>query len=299
MKSIPLAAALTAATLPPDLRHEYATINGIRMHYVESGTGDLVILLHGFPESWYSWRHQIAALAPRYRVVAPDLRGYNETEARGPYDTGTLQRDVIALIEHLGERRAHIVGHDWGAAIAWLLAIEHPDVVRTLTICNVPHPEVFRRKLWRSPRQLLRSWYIFFFQLPWLPERVLAWRDYRALARGIINDCRPGTFTREDIKTYLAGWRRQGLGGGVNWYRAAVRHPQRLPRPVPRISAPTLMIWGEDDAALGKELTNGTSDYVENLDLHYLPNTSHWVQQEEPGIVNRLLLAHLERYAGT
>jgi pimeloyl-ACP methyl ester carboxylesterase len=280
------------------LRHEYAEINGIRMHYVEAGSGDLVVFLHGFPESWYSWRHQLQALAPKYRVVAPDQRGYNETEKLGPYDTGTLQDDILGLIEHLGEKQAHIVAHDWGAAIAWLLAINHPEAVRTLTICNVPHPAVFQKQLRRNPRQWLRSWYILFFQLPWLPQRILAYRRYHNLARGIINDCAAGTFTRGDVLTMLEHWRRQGLDGGVNWYRAAIRKPQRLPDPVPTITAPTLMVWGEDDVALGKELTYGTDEYVNDLDLHYLPNTSHWVQQEKPAAVNALLLAHLERHAG-
>ncbi len=287
---------MPSVTLPADLRHEYAEVNGIRMHYVEAGSGELVVLLHGFPEFWYSWRHQIAALAPHYRVVAPDLRGYNETEKKHPYDTRTLQEDVIALVHHLGEERAHIVAHDWGGAIAWLLAIEHPEVVRTLTVCNIPHPALFQKKILRSPRQLARSWYMAFFQIPLLPQRFVAARDYRVLAKNLINDCRPGTFTRDDMRMFLAAWRRQGLDGGINWYRALFRHPRRLPNPAPRVMAPTLLIWGEDDVALGKELTYGTEEYVEQLVVHYLPHTSHWVQQEEPAAVNRLLLAHLEQY---
>jgi pimeloyl-ACP methyl ester carboxylesterase len=288
---------MPAATLPADLAHHYATINGIRMHYVEAGAGETVVFLHGFPEFWYSWRHQLGALAPKYRVVAPDLRGYNETDATGPYDTDTLQQDVIALIHHLGEERVHVVAHDWGGAIAWLLAINHPGVVRTLSVCNLPHPELMRRGL-RRPRQLLRSWYIFFFQLPWLPERALAFGNYQRLAKALLNDCRPGTFTRDDIRAFLGAWRRQGLGGGVNWYRAALRHPRSLPKPVPRVTAPTVLIWGEDDIALGKELTYGTEDFVEDLTIHYLPNTSHWVQQEEPEKVSEFILEHIERASG-
>lgn len=283
-------------TLPPDLRHEYADINGIRMHYAEAGSGDDVILfLHGFPESWYSWRHQLAHFAPRYRVIAPDLRGYNETEARGPYDTTTLQEDVLALIRHLGVERVHLVAHDWGAAVAWLLAIHHPEVLRSLTICNVPHPAIFAQQLRRNPRQLLRSWYMFFFQLPWLPEKFLASQGYQRLARMIIRDTKPGTFTREDVTQMLEAWRRHGLGGGVNWYRAAIRKRQPLPDPVPVILTPTILVWGEDDVALGKELTYGTDRYVHDLAVHYLPNTSHWVQQEEPERVNRFIEAHLRR----
>jgi epoxide hydrolase 4 len=283
------------ATLPEDLQHRYATVNGIRMHYVEAGRGETVLLLHGFPEFWYSWRHQIAALAPHYRVVAPDLRGYNETENRGPYDTDTLQQDVLALIDEIGGEPVHLVAHDWGAAVAWLLAIRHPERLKSLTICNVPHPVLFQRGL-RRPAQLKRSWYIGFFQLPSLPERALALKSYHILARTLIRDCRPGTFTREDIKEFLAGWRRQGLNGGINWYRAVVRQPRRLPDPVPSITVPTLMIWGEQDLALGKELTYGTEEFVEDLQLEYFPDASHWVQQEEPDRVNELLLEHLRAH---
>ena len=287
---------MPAATLPADLQHRYADINGIRMHYAEAGTGDeLVLFLHGFPESWYSWCHQLAFFAPRYRVVAPDQRGYNLTDDQGPYDTGTLQEDVLALIRHLGVEKVHLVAHDWGAAIAWLVAINHPQVLHSLTICNVPHPAVFAEQLRKNPRQWLRSWYIAFFQLPWLPERFVARAHYQSLARMIIRDTRPGTFTREDVQEMLESWRRQGLGGGINWYRAALRRRASLPEPLPRIPVPTILIWGEDDVALGKELTYGTEQYVEDLRVHYLPNTSHWVQQEEPDKVDLLIAELLER----
>jgi pimeloyl-ACP methyl ester carboxylesterase len=274
--------------------HHYADINGIRMHYVEAGSGPLVVFLHGFPEFWYSWRHQLAALAGSYRVVAPDLRGYNETEARGPYDTATLQDDVLALIAHLGAGRAHIVGHDWGGAVAWLLATHHPEQVQSLTVCNLPHPALFQQAV-RRPRQALRSWYIAFFQLPWLPERVLAADSYHRLARGMIRQCRPGTFTRDDVKAFLSAWRRQGLSGGINWYRGIVRSPRGLPDPVPLILAPTLLIWGERDPFLGRELTHGTERYVHQLTIEYLPDAGHWVQQEEPARVNDLVRTHLDR----
>jgi pimeloyl-ACP methyl ester carboxylesterase len=278
----------------PQLQHEYADINGIRMHYVEAGRGETVLFLHGFPEFWYSWRHQLAALAPHYHVVAPDLRGYNETENRGPYDTDTLQADVLALIRHLGEEQVHLVAHDWGGAIAWLLAMEHPNAIRSLTVCNLPHPALFQKAL-QTPRQLLKSWYIGFFQLPWIPERAVALDDYHRLAEGMIDQCRPGTFSRDGIKAFLAAWRRQGLGGGINWYRAAVRRPRPLTAPVPLVVAPTLLIWGEGDAFLGKELTCGTDQYVRDLEIVYLPGTSHWVQQEEPEKVNNLLQSHLAK----
>lgn len=274
------------------LTHRFAQVNGIRMHYVECGTGEPVLFLHGFPECWYSWRHQIGAIAGEYRVIAPDLRGYNETENAGPYDTDTLQADVLGLIAAIGEDSVHLVAHDWGGAIAWLLAMEHPEAVRTLTVCNLPHPALFEQGV-RRPKQLARSWYMLFFQLPWLPEQVLAGRGYQHLARMLIRDCAPGTFTRDDIRFYLDSWREHGLGGGINWYRALFRHPRRLASPPPLVEAPTLLIWGENDRALGKELTFGTDEYVQDLRIEYLPGVSHWVQQEAPAQVNRLLSEHI------
>jgi pimeloyl-ACP methyl ester carboxylesterase len=285
---------MTTAIEGTDLQHRYAYVNGIRMHYVEAGAGELVVLLHGFPEFWYSWRHQIRALATHCRVIAPDLRGYNETENAAPYDIETLQEDVIALIRNAGEESAHIVGHDWGGAVAWMLAIQHPERVRSLVVCNLPHPEVFQRAV-RRPRQLLRSWYMGFFQLPWLPERALAAGRYHRLARKMIRECRAGTFTREDVNAYLEAWRRQGLGGGINWYRALARRRPQLPKPVPLVVAPTTLIWGDRDAYLGKELTEGTERHVADLTVHHLPGVSHWVQQEAPVEVNTYLLQHLER----
>jgi pimeloyl-ACP methyl ester carboxylesterase len=285
---------MTSPQLSVPVEHRFADINGIRMHYVEAGSGsETLVFLHGFPEFWYSWRHQIEAFAPEFRVVAPDLRGYNETENAGPYDTGTLQEDVAALIRHLGEEKVHLVGHDWGGAVGWLLAINRPEILRSYVACNIPHPAMFQRGI-RNPRQLLRSWYVFFFQLPWLPEKFLARQRYQQLAKLLIDDTRPGTFTREDIKAYLEAWRRQGLAGGVNWYRAALRQSQPLPDP-PVVTVPTTLIWGEDDRALGKELTFGTEEFVPDLTVHYLPDTSHWVQQERPTEVNQFIREHLER----
>ncbi len=277
------------------LTHHRAPINGIQMHWVEAGAGhETIVFLHGFPEHWYSWRHQLAEFSQAYRVVAPDLRGYNETENRGPYDTGTLQQDVIELLDHLRLEKVHLVAHDWGAAIAWLLGMNRPERLLSLAIMNVPHPKLFEKGI-RSPRQLLRSWYVFAFQIPWLPEKVLAANRYQALARSIIRSCKAGTFTRDDARTMLESWRLQGLGGGLNWYRAAVRSRIPLPDPLPRITVPTTMIWGESDAALGKELTYGTGEYVEDLTVHYLPDVSHWVQQEAPQQVNDYLREHFAR----
>ena len=281
-----------------DLAHKYATINGIRVHYVEAGSGELVILLHGFPDCWYSWRHQIKALSTQYHVVAPDLRGYNETDNTGPFDIETLREDVIQLINHLGSKQAHIIGHDWGGAIAWSLAISNPEVVQTLGICNIPHPANFFKGL-RTFTQLKRSWYIFFFQIPLLPERLLARNNYQGFAR-LMSRIKPNT--DEDVKFYVNSWKKYGLSGGINWYRAMARNivkgktslTQNLNSSM-QVAARTTMIWGEKDFALGKELTFDTDQYVPDLAIFYLPDNGHFVQQEAPETVNKLLLEHLSK----
>ena len=281
-----------------DLEHNYATINGIRVHYVEAGSGELVILLHGFPDCWYSWRHQIKALSTQYHVVAPDLRGYNETDNTGPFDIETLREDVIQLINHLGSKRAHIIGHDWGGAIAWSLAISNPEVVQTLGICNIPHPANFFKGL-RTFTQLKRSWYIFFFQIPLLPERLLARNNYQGFAR-LMSRIKPNT--DEDVKFYVNSWKKYGLSGGINWYRAMARNIVKGNTSFTRklnssmqVVARTTMIWGEKDFALGKELTFDTDQYVPDLAIFYLPDNGHFVQQEAPQTVNKLLLEHLSK----
>ncbi|MCH2656709.1 MAG: alpha/beta hydrolase [Dehalococcoidia bacterium] len=281
-----------------DLEHNYATINGIRVHYVEAGSGELVILLHGFPDCWYSWRHQIKALSTQYHVIAPDLRGYNETDNTGPFDIETLREDVIQLINHLGSKRAHIIGHDWGGAIAWSLAISNPEVVQTLGICNIPHPANFFKGL-RTFTQLKRSWYIFFFQIPLLPERLLARNNYQGFAR-LMSRIKPNT--DEDVKFYVNSWKKYGLSGGINWYRAMARNIVKGKTSLTRnlnssmqVVARTTMIWGEKDFALGKELTFDTDQYVPDLAIFYLPDNGHFVQQEAPETVNKLLLEHLSK----
>ena len=290
-----------------ELEHNYATINGIRMHYVESGSGELVILLHGFPDCWYTWRHQIKALSTKYHVIAPDMRGYNETDNTGPFDIETLREDVIQLINHFGSKQAHVIGHDWGGAIAWSLAISNPKVVQTLGICNIPHPANFFKGL-RTFAQFKRSWYIFFFQIPFLPEKFLARNNYQQFARSMYGI---GPNTDEDSNFYVDSWQKYGLSGGINWYRAMARNiflrgvqqkggsffsptVENLNKSM-QVAARTTMIWGEKDFALGKELTFNTDQYVPNLTISYLPDVGHFVQQEAPETVNKLLLEHLSK----
>ena len=283
-------------------KHEFVEANGIRFHYVTAGEGPLVILLHGFPQFWYAWRHQIPALASRFKVVAPDLRGYGDSDKPpnvADYRTDILAADVAALVKALGHDRAHVVGHDWGGAVAWTVALEQPHVVEKLVVLNCPHPKPFAKALRSNLRQLGRSWYIFFFQIPWLPEAIvryapeqMAERMFRGMA------VRKDTFSDEDIRQFRESWLKPGaLTGMVNYYRATFRNVaamRELDRSEVRIAAPTLLIWAEDDVALGKELTYGMEPLFSGpFRTHYVPGCSHWVNEEQPDLVNRLLLEFL------
>lgn len=274
----------------------FATVNGVRLHYVEAGSGPLVVLLHGFPEFWYSWRHQIPVLAQAgFRVLAPDLRGYNlSNKPRGVanYRIDLLVGDVAGLIAHAGERDAIVVGHDWGGAIAWETALRRPDVVCRLIVLNCPHPAAMARGM-RSPRQLLRSWYMFFFQLPWLPEAALRAENYEAIRRKFREDpVRKGAFRPEDLREYRNAIGRPGaLTSAINYYRAAARFAgSEMRRERARISAPSLLIWGEQDRYLGTALVEESKRLVPQLRVERIPNASHWVQVDAPERVNRAML---------
>jgi pimeloyl-ACP methyl ester carboxylesterase len=282
-----------APVSPAGVRHGHADLGEVRLHYAELGEGPLVVLLHGFPEFWYSWRHQIPALAAAgFRVVAPDLRGYN-TSAKPPgvgaYSVAHLAGDVRDLIRERGEQRAHVVGHDWGAAVAWGTAALHPDVVDRLAILNLPHPRRMLEGL-RHREQLKRSWYMFAFQLPWLPERVVASSRFKWLRAGFEHDARRGSYTVSDIELYVQAWSQpRALTAMLNYYRAAFRHPPG--RGGAHIEAPTLVIWGERDRYLGADLAEPHREDVPNLErVVRLPTASHWVAADEPAEVNRLLV---------
>jgi pimeloyl-ACP methyl ester carboxylesterase len=281
-----------------ELEDRFVTVDGVRLHYVEAGEGPLVVLLHGFPEFWWSWRNQIPALVEAgFRVVAVDQRGYalsDRPRSWRDYRIERLAADVEGLIAALGEERAHVVGHDWGAAVAWTVASLHPERVERLAILNVPHPARMERALRTSPRQLLHSWYMFFFQIPGVPERLMRAGGRRMLERAYA-DARPGAFTEDDFDRYeraLLG--PGGLKGPIDWYRAALRRSpgatRRLYRPIP---APTLVIWGEQDRFLGADLAQPDAELVPDVRVERLPDASHWVQHDEPETVNRLLVDFL------
>jgi pimeloyl-ACP methyl ester carboxylesterase len=271
--------------------------NGIRLHYLSEGAGDLVILLHGFPQTHHAWHKQIGALGQRFRVVAPDMRGYGESEKPpgvGSYGAETLADDVAGLVHTFGATRAHIVGHDWGGAVAWYTALLRPEVVDRLVVLNSPHPAIMAKALRSNWRQLRRSWYILGFQIPWLPEQLLLRNGARAIADVMRQAARsPETFAPDDLDLYRRAFRRPGAATAtINYYRAAIRggRPAWWRR---QITAPTMLIWGQDDFALGNELTLGTDGLVRDLRIENIPGAGHFVMEERPDLVNRLLLEFL------
>jgi pimeloyl-ACP methyl ester carboxylesterase len=286
------------------MAHRWIDVGGLRLHCVEAGTGPLVVLLHGFPEFWYAWRHQIPALADAgYRVVAPDLRGYNTSDKPSrvrDYRPRVLVQDVADLIVALGAGSAAVAGHDWGGGLAWLLAMQHPKRVERLVLLNAPHPVRFLKGL-RSPRQLRRSWYILAFQLPWLPERLVAARDFQVL-RWILRHqpIRPGAFTAQDIDRYVVAAAQPGaLRAAINYYRAAFRaNPLAQSHGLRRVDIPTLIIWGDQDRSLGRELAEPDRDWVPDVRVERIAEASHWVQADDPERVNQLIVDFLEHIRG-
>jgi pimeloyl-ACP methyl ester carboxylesterase len=282
-----------------DIKTRFVDANGLRFEVDTCGDGErLALCLHGFPEHAFSWRHQLPLLARLgYTAWAPNLRGYGNS-SRPPrvrdYRMEHLLADVAGLIDAAGKSSTFLVGHDWGAGIAWMFAIRRIRPLERLCIMNVPHPALFGRRLLRS-RQILKSWYIFFFQIPGLPEWLLGRDGARpvgeAFRRMAIDKSR---FPEDVLEVYRQNARQPGaLRAMIHYYRAAVRsagamRDQRELIDTP-IEVPTLMLWGEQDVALGKELTYGTEHYVRDLVLRYLPDVSHWVQQEAPETVNAML----------
>jgi len=277
-----------------DLRDGFARVGDVTLHYVEAGTGPLVLLLHGFPEFWYGWREQIAPLAGAgFRVVAPDLRGYNLSSKPADFADYTADKpadDIQRLIHELGAESATVVGHDWGGSIGWTLAMNHPEVVDRLVILNAAHPRKLNEGL-KNPRQLERSWYFFYFQLMGTPERHAAHDDWKFFTR-FFRDARP-PYTDDELDRYRAAWSQPGAATGmIDYYRAAVRLGSK--QKVLTVTAPTLVIWGQQDRFLGADLAEPHAEDVPNLvAVERLETASHWVHHDEAERVNGLLLDFL------
>jgi pimeloyl-ACP methyl ester carboxylesterase len=290
-------AASPAVELDVAAESTLRSIGDVDLHVVAAGdpADPLVVALHGFPECWYGWHRQIAPLVEAgFRVLVPDQRGYNASDKPDSvraYRIPELVGDVVGLVESEGRESAHVVGHDWGAVVAWSLALSRPAMLDRLGIVNVPHPGAYLRTL--AGEQFLRSWYILAMQLPGLAE--WWWRRTGLADRVFRSQARPGTFTEQDLDRYRAAWSQPGARTGMcNWYRALARYPP-LP-PFDTVEAPTLVLWGEEDAALVPELAGRSLDYCERGRLERFPDASHWVNHEYPDQVADLLVEHLTEH---
>lgn len=282
------------------LRHRSVMAAGVRLHVVEAGdvTAPLVLLLHGFPESWRSWQGQIRALAAAgFRVMAPDLRGFNESERPRRVRDYQLERiadDVAVLVRASGAPSVSVVGHDWGGLAAWELAMHHPGLLDRLVVINAPHPVTLVRGL-RRPRQALKCWYMFFFQLPWWPERYLRTNELRVLRGALASSLDPDT--RDHFVEAMA--RTGALTAAINYYRAAFRQiVTRSLRPPRRIDVPVMVIWGERDRHLMRDLATPPRSLVSDVRIEWLPAASHWVHADASEQVNALLLEFLGAATG-
>ncbi len=280
------------------IRFDYAQIGAVKLHYATAGEGEqLVVLLHGFPEFWYSWRHQIAALSDRYTVVAPDMRGFNLSDKpqwTANYEIDELVDDVIGLIHHFGREKAAVVGHDWGATVAWATAHKHPESVSKLCVMQIPPVSVWRKN--QTLKQLLASWYMFFFQIPMLPEWLLSRDDFEVLANGLRNGTvEPDVFTAKDIAEYKKAWREPfALTAMLNYYRANILKRFLSKSSEEKVKVPTLFIYGEKDAVILPETVKGIGEAVDApFSEIRIPDAAHWVQQEAAQIVNDSLLEFL------
>jgi epoxide hydrolase 4 len=300
--------SMTAAARTPDdkkgqpmIKHDYAEVNGVRLHYAHAGNGKkLIVFLHGFPEFWYEWKNQLLDFGKDYTAVAPDMRGYNLSAKPAEveqYQVKYLIEDVRALAEKLGHKKFILVAHDWGGAVAWAFAIAHPDYLEKLVIINAPHPGVFARELKENPAQQKASGYMLMFRSP-QAEQTLSANNYAPLVGVVLGEgLKNGTLTEEDKQAYIAAWSQPGaLTGGLNYYRAArIGPPSEADKSGTsfatsfaslEVKVPTLVIWGEKDTALLTGNLEGLDKYVPSLTIKRIPEGTHWVIHEKPQLIN-------------
>ncbi|HEY0429277.1 MAG TPA: alpha/beta hydrolase [Pyrinomonadaceae bacterium] len=278
-----------------NIKFDFAQIGGVRLHYAKAGTGArLVVLLHGFPEFWHSWRHQIEALSDRYTVIAPDMRGYNLSDkptSVSDYEIDKLVDDVTGLIRHFGRENAAVIGHDWGATVAWNLASKHPEYVWKLGALQVPPISVWRKN--QTLRQFFASWYMFFFQIPALPEFLLKANDFALLANALKNStAEKDFFSDEDIMEYKRAWSEPfAVTAMLNYYRANIlKRFFTKPEAPSKIRIPTVFIYGEQDKAVLPETVKGVGEMIDApYEEFRIPTSAHWVQQEASDAVTEIL----------
>lgn len=276
--------------------HKYIETNGIKLHVVQQGPeeGQLVILLHGFPEFWYGWSNQMSYLAAKgFRVWAPDQRGYNLSDKPkkvSDYRMDQLSADVASLIKASGKEKVILVGHDWGGIVAWRVAREYPELLHKLIILNAPHELAMSKQLLQHPLQILKSSYIAFFQLRGIPEKIFGMSNWKAVEKALVSSSRKGTFSEEELQNYRTAWSQPGaMRSMINWYRALVANYTSSDVPS-RVTVPTFLIWGAKDQFLGSELASKSLEFCENGRGVLLGEATHWVHHEEPERVNQLIL---------
>jgi pimeloyl-ACP methyl ester carboxylesterase len=279
------------------IKFDYAQIGAVNLHYATAGTGEkLVLLLHGFPESWYSWRHQIAALSDEYTVVAPDLRGYGlstKTGAIADYKIENLVDDAVNLVNYFGREEAALIGHDWGAIVAWEAARKYPESFWKVGALQVPPKAIWRKNF--SLRQFFASWYMLFLQIPVLPEWLLSRNDFALLADSLRKlSVVPQTFAEADIAEYKKGWREpSALTAMINYYRAnlfSLFSTDSESALDAKITVPSLFIFAEQDPAILPETIEGIGEMFDApFEQFRIPNSGHWVQQEAAETVTLIL----------
>ena len=289
---------MTLSGIRSPLEFRVFHINGIALHVVLAGpaSGKPLVFLHGFPECWFAWRLQIDHfVSSGYRVIIPDQRGYNLSDKPAgiaSYSMDVLAKDVVGVLDTVTDSKASVVGHDWGAGVTWYLAARYSERVSRTAMLSVPHPRIFIKNLLMNPAQLRRSWYLFFFQLPWLPEFVLRRRDWALLVLVLRNTSPPGIFSDRDLEQYKKSWARKGaLTGMLNWYRAALLRPSKfaVDPEASRVKVPALLIWGKNDQFAGEAMARESLQYCDDGHLEVFETATHWVQHEQPARVNNLL----------
>jgi pimeloyl-ACP methyl ester carboxylesterase len=305
---VSLMVVITSSGMPP-IEHHTADVNGVRLHYAQSGSGQLMLFLHGFPEFWYAWKNQLDEFGRDHLAVAPDMRGFNlssKPEGVEQYRMPLLVEDVRALAAKLGAsptRKFILVGHDWGGVVAWAFAAAHPAMLEKLIIVNAPHPAVFQRELRDNPAQQKASQYMLMFRAL-DAEKMLSANDYQMLVNAVMGEgLKQGHFTDADKKAYLEAWSQPGaLTGGLNYYRAAQVGPPSGTAPATSpalpsatVNVPTLVIWGEKDTALLTGNLNGLDAFVPQLTIRRIPEGTHWVVHEQAAVVNRHIREFIRR----
>jgi pimeloyl-ACP methyl ester carboxylesterase len=299
-----LAPAVAKNVEKPMLSDKYVHVNGVRLHVVTAGKGSLILFLHGFPEFWYEWKTQLAEFGKDHLAVAPDMRGYNlsdKPEALDQYRINVLVEDIRALADHFSHQKKFVLAaHDWGGAVAWAFAIQHPDMLDKLVIVNAPHPGVFGRLLASDAAQQQASQYMLMFRSP-QAEQNLSANQYGLLVNAVLGaGLKNGVFTEEDKQAYIRAWSQPGaLTGGLNYYRANEVGPPAAGQAASvtrgnfaidpnnlMVKVPTLVIWGEKDTALLIQNLDGLDKFVPQLIVKRIPDGSHWVVHEKRDEVN-------------